>query len=225
MNFSIGEFYHTYNRGTDKRVTFIDHHDYSRFMALLYACNSTEPVNISEHLQKGLTFSEVFELEKSDTLVEIGAYCLMPNHFHLLLREKSEGGISKFMAKLSTGYSMYFNKKNIRTGSLFEGTFKAKHIRGDEYLKYLFAYIHLNPVKIIDPQWKQNGVSDRDIAKEYLSKYQYSSYQEYLGVPRKERKIVNRSAFPEYFINPKDFDGFIEFWVTFAGAELAGKKG
>jgi len=220
INFSIDEYYHIYNRGTDKRTTFMEPHDYNRFIALLYVCNSTEPVNISDHFKKGLTFLEIFELERVDTLVEIGAYCLMPNHFHLLVREKTEGGISKFMLKLLTGYTIYFNKKNSRTGSLFESTFKAKHIDTDEYLKYLFAYIHLNPVKIIDSGWKENGISNRIVAKEYLSKYMYSSYQEYLGVLRKEWKILNRPAFPEYFIDPHDFEGFIEYWMKFKEEEL-----
>lgn len=224
IDFSIGEYYHIYNRGNDKRVIFMEPYDYQRFMALLYACNSTDPVNISDHLQKGLTFSEIFDLDRESTLVEIGAYCLMPNHFHLLIREKSENGISKFMQKLTTGYSMYFNKKNSRTGALFETKFKAKHIRNDKYLNYLFAYIHLNPVKIIDPQWKQNGISNRIVAKEYLFKYLYSSYQEYLGVLRKEWKILNRPAFPEYFTDPQDFEGFIEFWINFASAELEWPK-
>ena len=74
--------------------------DYHRFMALLYICNSTDPVNISDHFKKGLTFSEIFDLDRENTLVEIGAYCLMPNHFHLLIREKSENGISKVYAKI-----------------------------------------------------------------------------------------------------------------------------
>lgn len=219
IDFSIGEYYHIYNRGTDKRIIFTEPHNYSRFMALLYVCNSTDPVNISDHFKKGLTFPEIFDLDRENTLVEIGAYCLMPNHFHILIREKSEDGISKFMQKLTTGYSMYFNKKNNRTGSLFETKFKAKHVGKDEYLKYLFAYIHLNPVKIIDPQWKQNGISNRIVAKEYLSKYHYSSYQEYLGVLRKEWKILNRPAFPEYFTDPHDFEGFIEDWINFANLE------
>ena len=119
---------------------------------------------------------------------------------------------------------MYFNKKNNRTGALFETKFKAKHANRDEYLKYLFAYIHLNPVKIIDPQWKQNRISNRVVANEYLSKYPYSSYQEYIGVLRKEWKILNRQAFPEYFVDPQDFEGFMEFWTTFASAEPAGPK-
>ena len=145
----------------------------------------------------------------------------MSNHFHLLVREKVEGGITKFMGKLSTGYSMYFNKKNERSGALFEGRFKAKHADTDEYLKYLFSYIHLNPVKLIDPEWKENGIGDRGRAKEYLAKYDYSSYPEYLGTIRPEKGVLERDVFPEYFLEPKDFEGFIDDWLAFSTADIS----
>ena len=89
------------------------------------------------------------EIDRGETLVDIGIYCLVPNHFHLLIKEKTENGISEFVKKVATGYSMYFNKKYERTGSLFEGPFKAKRIDTDEYLKYIFSYIHLNRKQII----------------------------------------------------------------------------
>ena len=91
----------------------------------------------------------------------------MPNHFHILVKEKIENGISKFMGKLTTGYSMYFNKRYDRTGSLFQGVFKSVHADSDEYLKYLFAYIHLNPIKLINPEWKENGIKDKNRANAF----------------------------------------------------------
>lgn len=206
--FSVEEFYHIYNRGTDKRLIFLNQKDRERFVSLLYLCNSEKPINF-RNIPKGRSFV----CERGNTLVDIGAYCLMPNHFHLLIREKKNGGITKFMGKISTAYSMYFNKKNERTGALFEGRFKAKHINSDEYLKYLFAYIHLNPVKIIDPKWKENQIIDRDNAKQYLTEYRYSSYLDYLGYVREEGKILERTAFPEYFLEIKDFDIFIAEWL------------
>jgi len=215
IDFSTGEYYHIYNRGTDKRIIFLEPHNYQRFEALLYACNSAAPVDITRHFREGRSFVELFGIDRGETLVDIIAYCLMPNHFHLLIREKAEGGIAKFMGKLSTGYSMYFNKKNERTGALFEGRFKAKHVDSDEYLKYLFAYIHLNPVKIVDPKWKENGIQDRNAAQEYLKNYKHSSYLDYQGVMRLETKIINREAGPEYFATLKDFDDFVNDWLVF----------
>lgn len=215
INFSIGEYYHVYNRGTDKRVIFVDDHDYGRFKALLYVCNSIKPVDINQHFQEGLDFLELFDIEREDTLVDIGMYCPMPNHFHLLIREKTEGGITKFMTKFAIAYVMYFNKKNERTGGLFEGPFKAKRIDSDEYLKYIFAYGHLNPISIIEPKWKEVGIVDRVTAQEYLKNYAHSSYLDYQGVVRIENKILNREAFPEYFATPKDFNDFIKEWLSF----------
>jgi putative transposase len=215
ISFSINEYYHIYNRGTDKREIFNDSRDHRRFCALLYACNSSIAVNISEHFQKGRSFLELFDIERGDSLVDIIAYCLMPNHFHLLVREKTEGGVARFMAKLSTGYSMYFNSKNDRSGALFEGRFKAKHVDSDNYLKYLYAYIHLNPIKIIDSKWKEEGIKDRVAALDFLKDYEYSSYFDWQGATRPEAKILNREAGPEYFAKQKDFNDFVNEWISF----------
>jgi putative transposase len=139
----------------------------------------------------------------------------MPNHFHLLIREKSDGGITKFMSKLLTAYSMYFNAKNGRTGCLFEGRFKASHADTDEYLKYLFSYIHLNPIKIIDPEWKESGITNRLESKQYLFDYTHSSYQDYLLIKRKESSILNKGAFPQYFSSLSEFERSIDEWLTY----------
>src|SRR3989344_2009952 len=122
--FAPGEFYHIYNRGTDKRNIFTSRADRDRFLALLYLANQDEPVDLK---LQGSTLLEIVE-RSGMPLVEIAAYCLMPNHFHLLVRELEEGGISKFMQKLTTGYTMFFNKKYERSGSLFQGRFKATHV-------------------------------------------------------------------------------------------------
>jgi len=221
FDFSLEEFYHLYNRGNDKREIFLDTHDYNRFTMLLYLCNTTEPLDIRSYFNEGRTFVELFGIHRKEILTDIGAYCMMPNHFHILCREKTEGGISLFMQKLSTGYSMYFNKKHSRTGSLFEGRFKASHVDNDEYLKYLFSYIHLNPIKIIDNEWKKNNIFDRGNAQKYLSEYKYSSYLDYTSdAKRKEGLILNKDSFPEYFLQPKDFDDFIDDWLSIKKANV-----
>ena len=214
--FSIGEYYHIYNRGTDKRIIFLDKNDYNRFIVLLYLCNNTTPVDINRFIREGQSFTELINIKINEGLVDIGAYCLMPNHFHLFIREKQENGISLFMKKLLTAYSMYFNIKHSRKGRLFEGPFLATHVDSDEYLKYLFSYIHLNPIKIIDPKWKENGITNHIEAKQYLSTYFYSSYLDYMNTNRKEGKILNKIAFPEYFTKFKEFEQFIDEWISFA---------
>jgi REP element-mobilizing transposase RayT len=143
--FANEEIYHVYNRGTDKRTIFEDPYDFQRFLQSLEEFNTLDPIgSIYEH-----SFVKTHELGHSmskseDGLVEIIAYCLNPNHFHLLLRQVSENGISKFMQRVGNGYTKYFNHKNERSGSLFQGTFKAIHVDSNEYLLHLSVYVNLN---------------------------------------------------------------------------------
>ena len=213
--FLVGEIYHIYNRGTDKRIIFTNEHDHRRFMLLLYLCNSDVSVHTSNLFNKGLSFIELFSIKRADTLVNIGAFCLMPNHFHILLYEKTEGGISQFMKKLLTAYSMYFNAKYNRRGSLFEGPFKEKHIDVDEYLNWVFSYIHLNPIKLIDSSWKENGIHDMMIARNFMKGYKYSSYYDYFINSRPESAILNKDAFPEHFSQLNDLEDVVSEFDSF----------
>lgn len=207
--FAPDEYYHLYNRGTEKRKIFLNEADRNRFISLLYLCNASEHVQISADR---FTYTECFAHERQSPLTAIGAYCLMPNHFHLLVREMKEGGISKFMQKLLTAYTMYFNTKYQRSGALFQGKFKATHAASDRHLKYLYAYIHLNPIKCIDPEWKKRGATDRRRAKAYLADYKNSSYADYMDVKRMEGKILSRKEFPDYFTG-NDFSWMIDEWL------------
>ncbi len=207
------EFYHLYNRGVDKRKVFNDDNDRKRFIMLLYICNSDEVVHLSN--LRSLQSDEVLKLPRGDTLIDIGAYCLMPNHFHLLVKEKKNGGLSKFMQKISTAYVMYYNQKYERSGVLFQGVFKAEHCDSDNYLKYLFAYIHLNPIKMIQPDWKDVGIRSLRKAEEFLLKYKYSSYLDYLDHKRLENKIISPSEFPIYFETAPRFSCFIKDWLSY----------
>ncbi|KKT21352.1 MAG: Transposase [Parcubacteria group bacterium GW2011_GWB1_43_8] len=215
--FSLGENYHIYNRGNDKRITFQNKADYGRFIALLYLCNSVKNIRLSDYPRAKL--EKLLDIKREETIVDIGAYCLMPNHFHLLVHEKTENGISKFMQKLLTAYTMYFNKKNERTGPLFSGMFKATHANEDQYLKYLFSYIHLNPVKLIEPMWKEKGISDKKKANSFLNFYDYSSFLDFTGKQRKEDVILDKKHFPEYFKNFEEFNDFIENWLVFSNVK------
>ena len=148
----------------------------------------------------------------------------MPNHFHLLLHEKKEGGISEFMKKLLTAYAKYFNTKYQRTGSLYESTFKATHLDNDNYLQYIYFYINLNPIKLIFPHWKDGDDGqkyfDKQKAKNFVEKYHYSSYLDHLGLKREESKIINQSTFPDYFSDSiDDFEKMVDFWLTYQEEE------
>lgn len=203
QNFAPGEFFHLYNRGTEKRIIFQDKKDYQHFLFLMYVCNTEKSIelrNIGENFDRG------------ETIVDIGAYCLMPNHFHILVREKIKNGISKYMLKLMTAYTMYFNKKNTRTGKLYEGTFKSTHANKDNYLKYLYSYIHLNPAKIINENWKKDDKRNTENLLGYVFNYPYSSMEEYKD---QNFRIINPSQFPTYFKKPIDHKKELFEWLNF----------
>ncbi len=208
--FGVDEYYHVYNRGVEKRLIFLDKSDRDRFLRLLYLANGTKPVIYRDVPRRSLS-----DLDMGEKLVAIGAYCLMPNHFHLLLKEISDGGISLFMAKLTTSYAKYFNKKYKRVGPLFQSRFKAGHLMRDEHLKYLYAYIHLNPVKLLEPEWREKGIMDKERMRRYLEAYWYSSYQDYAGMGREESAILSQEQFPEYFSSPHEFEGVIKDWLEY----------
>jgi len=213
INFVQGEYYHIYNRGNSKQKIFIDTQDHLRFISLLYISNTSNRVNLY-NFNRDTNFN-IYKVERDNLLVSIGAYCLMPNHFHLLITEKKEGGISKFMQKLSTAYSMYFNKKYKRTGGLFEGKFKSQHTDTDKYLKYLFSYIHLNPIKLIQKDWKEKGIKNKKETIEFLNKYTYSSFSDFNGEKRIQNKILDIEAFPKYFLNKGSFQKDIFEWLNY----------
>ena len=209
--FSEGEYYHIYNRGVDKRTVFTSPREYKRFIAYLYLLNDTLTLRADVALRRDVParLSE-WKAKPSTPLVAIGAFCLMPNHFHLYLTPLAEKGISKFMQRLQTAYTMYFNEKHERTGALFQGTFKAEHVDKDAYAKYLFSYIHLNPAKIIDPGWKQFGPRDFKKVSEFVRSYPYSSIGEYIS---DIHDVTNPSKFPNYFANMKEVNDHIDFWL------------
>ncbi len=200
--------------GVDKRDIFLDHKDYERFIALLYLCNNTKPIHMSNY--RGFALIDLLTMQREQSIVSIGAYCLMPNHFHILIKEIQQNGISNFMHRLITAYTMYFNVKYKRTGPLVSGNFKAIHIGQDEYLKYLLSYIHLNPVKLIEPEWKEKGIGNIESAKRFLTNYIYSSYPDYCFNTRKEKGIISLKDFPEYFQDFKDFDNNIMEWLNYS---------
>ena len=210
--FSPGEFYHLYNRGVEKRETFLSQRDYKRFLALLFLCNGATSVNIKSI---GENVSDIWEIDRGQPLVNICTYCLMPNHFHLLIQARGDGNVARFMQKLMTGYTMYLNKLNERTGSLFQGTYQSVHANTDRYLKYLFAYIHLNPLKLIEPRWKEIGLQDNRRAETYLQQYPYSSFQDFLGNKRPEKNIIALASFPLYFDSKEDLKKNVFEWMSY----------
>ena len=214
IKFSVGEYYHIYNRGVDKRDIFMDKYDYDRFLLLLKICNSNLSVDVRK-MKRGKVSEGLAFANEDQALVDIGVWCLMPNHFHMLVTEKVDGGISLYFQKLLTAYSMYFNGKYERKGSLFQGRFQAKHANTDNYLKYLYSYIHLNPVKLIQANWREKGLINLKSVQNFLEGYKYSSYLDYSGRIRDENNILNTKAFPEYFESRESFQDNLSDWLHF----------
>ena len=210
--FITGEYYHIYNRGIDKRVIFKANRDYERFMMLLYLANSDDSFRLDNILDKqNRSFIKILLLDKGNRIVSIGAWCMMTNHFHLLIRQEADGGITKFMKKLGTGYSMYFNIRYERKGALFGGLFKSKLIGVDDnYLRHLFGYIHINLLEIRFPDWENKIKKPSADMATFLKSYRYSSYRDYIGEDRIERRLLNPENFPDYFKDSKSFQDFVE---------------
>jgi putative transposase len=163
--FINGEYYHIYNRGVDKRKVFLCHYDYLRFLKSLREFNCEDPV-VSLYLKDRLLAAKPLKTKKlpqGKKIVEIISYCLIPNHFHLILKQLKEGGISEFMKRVGGGYTWHFNYKYKRSGSLFQGTFKAIHIDTNSYLLYLSAYVNGNYMihKIKNINWRFTGLNDK----------------------------------------------------------------
>lgn len=144
-------FYHIYNRGVEKRTIFEDEQDYKVFLKYLKECLTApqDPQRFKKNFtSKGGTFKGIPRQPKNyQKEIDLVAFCLMPNHFHLLIKQHSQNAIEKFMRSLATRYSLYFNKKYSRVGKLFQGHYKASLITDDPYLLHLSRYIHLNPIE------------------------------------------------------------------------------
>lgn len=171
-SFVTGYQYHVYNRGVDKRNIFKNKSDYERFLSVLERFNTPLAANN--------TSRDSIRRKKEDaSLVKIHAYCLMPNHYHLILEQLADNGIPKFLQKTMTGYTMYFNLKHNRSGVLFQGKTKSKLILEDDYLRWLKQYIALNPLDLHEPSWKENGVQNHKDAVRFLKNYSYRSEYNY----------------------------------------------
>jgi len=217
------EYYHVYNRGNSKQKIFLDQSDYKHFVKLLFICNSKINFKFRDNIVD--VKIDAFDFERGEQIVSIGAWVLMPNHFHIYLTinphmsdmwgKDERNYLSEFMRKLLTSYAKYFNGKYHRSGSLFEGSFKSVHIENENQAKYLFSYIHLNPVKLIQKNWKEEGIKDIKNTLEFLGEYKWSSYIDYKGLSRKENKIINAEDFLNYFKEIKDFDKEILEWLEY----------
>jgi len=185
--FANREYYHIYNRGVDKRAIFRNQFDFARFLQSIEEFNSEDPIgSIYEN-----SFIKDKRKAKKKKLVNIICYCLNPNHYHFILEQLVDKGIEKFMHKLGSGYTTYFNLKCRRSGALFQGPFQAIHVDSNEYLLHLNAYVNLNfkvhKLKLGDlvPKWRSswdeygNERSSADLCKKDIILKQFKNRAEY----------------------------------------------
>src|SRR3989344_4263827 len=172
---SLMDFYHVINRGVEKRDVFLEEGDFIRFIHDMYVFNDVR--SAPNYIVK-----ERQHVRQRKMLVHVHAYCLMKNHYHLLLSPNTENDISAFMQKLNMGYSKYFNDKYERSGVLWQGIFKKIHVTRDAHFMYIPYYIHLNPLDFIHPEWRAGAIKNPGQALAFLREYRWSSHLDYLGV-------------------------------------------
>jgi len=210
-----GEIYHIFNRGVEKRKIFADKKDYFRFIHDLWEFNDQNAALNTAYYLDFAHYRETFSIVKGEKpereprklIVEILCFSLMPNHFHLLLRQLVDGGISLFMRKLG-GYPLYFNKKYNREGPLFQGRFKAVNIKTDAQSTAVVSYIHLNCVELTEPKWKEK-IFNPLAAIKFLESYRWSSYLDYIEI-KNFPSVINKNFLTEVIGEPKEFKKMTE---------------
>lgn len=242
--FVNGEVYHIIVKGVEGKEIFKDTDDYYRGIFSIYEFNNAKEVTIRERrrvrtkLKKEMKkvaqeFKKVLNeagrdpisVNSRDKLVEVLAFCIMPNHLHLLLRQPKEGGITLFMQKIGTGYGGYFNRKYNHQGHVFKKRFTAVHIENDDQLKVVFVYIHTNPISLIEPKWKEIGIQNPKGAIKFLEDYKWLSYPDYIG-KKNFPSVTDREFVLKIMGGEEGCKNFVESWIKYKGkirefAELA----
>lgn len=198
--FAADSMYHVYNRGVNKSLIFTDQRDYAVFLSFLkYALLSDEEHKQNELVETSLlTDAQRFNLRREGLAgkIDLVSYCLLPNHFHLLLYQYDPDAITKLMRSVATGYSMYFNKRHKRIGSLFQGVYKASRINSDAYWLHVTRYIHLNPLDIVED----------------FETYDYSSFRVYMGKIKQD--WVKPDMIMDAFGSPAKYKKFVSEYIA-----------
>jgi len=201
VRFCPGEYYHVLNRGVGKENIFLDERDWIRFLFLILYLQAPNTIyNISDHVTH-FTKHRVFSSLRKNTValktiakertVELVCFTLMPNHFHLLIREKEPSGISNYLQRVQNAYSKYFNIKYKRSGHVLQGPFRAIHIEDNEQFLYTSAYIHSNPRQL--SPWRNK-----------ITEYPWSSFMDYTHENRWDILLVRKYLLTQ-FKKPSDY--------------------
>ena len=227
--FGVNNYIHVYNRGNRKAEIIRASADGWRFVqALRFFNDSHSSQNIlrevieAKKASSGLSVSDTDRLNSLDSVFETGwppnwpersplvkilCYCLVPNHFHLLLKEIHPSGISKFMQKLGIGYTNFFNLKYQEVGKVFQGSYKAKLVNEEIYLKYLCVYIQVINVLELFPGGLEAALKNLRDAMQFVDDYSFSSHQDYAGL--RKSLIIDKDILGEFFLTPDDYKRFV----------------
>lgn len=207
--FAPGNYYHIYNRGASQQDIFFSRADYLRFLFIVLHFQAKVPILHTTRLLHKLDKLEEVQLDEEikakivkEKFVELIGFTLMPNHFHLIMYETEEQGISRYMHRILNAYSKFINTKYERTGHVFQGPFGAVHVRSGEQLLYLSAYVHANPLAVTE--------------KENLLHYEWSSFQDYVKTNRWGELLKPEIIIDQY----KSGDHYAEY-VEQSGAKQA----
>jgi putative transposase len=208
------DLYHVLNRGVDKRQIFMDDRDHFRFVHDLFEFN--DQVNVGSKADRDFIKSDDIECRpikrnRRRLLVDIHAFCLIHNHYHLFLSERVKGGIPMFMHKLNMGYAKYFNTKHDRSGALFQGRYKSVKVDNDAHFLHLPYYIHSNPLDMYMPEWRDGKIRDYRKAMRFLENYRWSSFPDYIG-KKNFPSVTSRDFLLDFFRGRKKYrEQFVEW--------------
>ena len=188
--------------------------DYFRFIHDLYEFNDQDRVNTTSRYfnQMNDIGCRNTERKKRKLLVDIHVFCLMPNHYHLLLSPRVADGIPRFMKKMNMGYAKYFNQKYERTGALFQGRYKSVLVKSESHFIHLPYYIHLNPLDLITPGWREKKLSNPWSAINFLNNYRWSSFLDYIGKTNFP-SVTMRKFLSDFLGGPKKYKLNMVDWL------------
>lgn len=230
QQFANGEIYHVVTRRMGNDLLFKNTDDYYRGIFSIYEFNNSKSVTIRERralrAQSKTKTIETHRAHRDPTpviddrvlFVQILAFCLMPNHIHLLLRQLQNEGVSKFMQKFGAGYSAYFKNKYPLTpkGYFSQGRFVSVPVKTDEQLKTVFVYIHANPISLIEPKWKEAGLEDPEKSIQYVESYKWSSYPDYIG-NKNFPSVTDRDFILQIMDDVQGCRDWVENWIRHKG--------
>lgn len=214
---TTGNIYHVLARGVDKRLIFLEDNDYLRFIRNLFYFNDAEfnwlSVRSSAFVASGTQrVPDATNAVPRRSEVDLLVFCLMPNHYHLLIRPLSDTGLQSFVKRLNQGYSQYFNNKQDRSGALFESRYKVVPILSEAHFTHIPYYIHLNPLDLINSGWRDGELGDLNKATEFLNSYRWSSHLDYSGVSNFP-SVTSREFMLDNFGGPDGYKKSIRDWL------------